>query len=151
MNGVTGADGSVNFEGTPIKKPVGEWCFEVTHAVNTYDAGSNMVTRACESGSVYSNKGLGDMLMPVEFELNQNYPNPFNPTTMISFSLPKATFVSLEVYNLLGQKVAVLADGYYGIGIHTVEWDATDNASGVYLYRLVTDNEIEVKKMLLMK
>jgi hypothetical protein len=86
-----------------------------------------------------------------DYELGNNYPNPFNPTTEISFSLPQTSTVSLEIYNSLGQRVVVLADGSYGAGQHTVEWDAGSVASGVYFYRLITEAGTFTKKMLLLK
>jgi len=85
-----------------------------------------------------------------------NYPNPFNPTTAISFSLPSAGEVRLEVFNVMGQKVATLTDGTLEAGSHTVTWDSRDHtghnvSSGVYFYRLTTDNFVDTKKMLLLK
>jgi len=80
-----------------------------------------------------------------------NFPNPFNPTTEISFSLPAASHVKLEVYNVMGQKVATLVDGQLEAGEHIVPWDGSDAASGVYLYRLQADNFVDAKKMILLK
>ncbi|MFQ5499240.1 MAG: T9SS type A sorting domain-containing protein, partial [Candidatus Zixiibacteriota bacterium] len=80
-----------------------------------------------------------------------NYPNPFNPTTEISFSLPSAGHVQLAVYNVAGQQVALLADDEYSAGTHTVTWDASDKASGIYFYRLQTEQAVESRKMLLLK
>ena len=82
--------------------------------------------------------------LPQQFELGANYPNPFNPSTMIPYRLPAAMHVRLEVYNLLGQRVATLANGEQPAGFHTASWDATDAAgeavgAGVYLYRLSGD------------
>ncbi|MEW5995377.1 MAG: T9SS type A sorting domain-containing protein, partial [Candidatus Zixiibacteriota bacterium] len=90
-------------------------------------------------------------LVPDQFSLSQNYPNPFNPTTEISFSLPTASNISLEIYNVLGQRVAVLADGAYSAGHHTVTWDASRHSSGVYFYRLSTEGFVQTRKMLLLK
>ncbi|MGE5313298.1 MAG: T9SS type A sorting domain-containing protein [Acidobacteriota bacterium] len=90
-------------------------------------------------------------LVPSGFALMQNYPNPFNPATSISFDLPKASAVSLAVYNVLGQKVASLVDGRMEAGHHTVRFDASRLASGMYLYRLATEKESAVRKMLLAK
>jgi hypothetical protein len=94
-------------------------------------------------------KGEGDL--PTEFALSQNYPNPFNPATRISFSLPEAADVKLEVFNVLGQNVAVPIDGFLEAGEHSVVWDASEFSSGVYLYRLVSGNHAETRKMLLLK
>ncbi len=89
--------------------------------------------------------------LPSEYVLSQNYPNPFNPVTTISFSLPVASHVSLEVYNVMGQRVTTVADGFYGAGVHACEWDGSAVASGVYFYRIETPEFIETKKMMLLK
>ena len=80
-------------------------------------------------------------ILPEQFELGANFPNPFNPSTMIPYQLPTAMYVRLEVFNILGQRVATLVDGEEPAGFHTASWDATDAAgeavgAGVYLYRL---------------
>lgn len=74
--------------------------------------------------------------LPKEYALFQNYPNPFNPSTTISYSLPRAAFVSLRVFNTLGQEVAVLVNEQKGIGYHVVNWQAANAPSGVYFCRL---------------
>ncbi|MEW6049537.1 MAG: CHAP domain-containing protein [Candidatus Zixiibacteriota bacterium] len=89
--------------------------------------------------------------LPVTFALNQNYPNPFNPVTVIAYSLPAATHVTLDVFNILGQKVATLVDAAQPAGDHQVTWDASANSSGVYLYRITMGDAVETKKMLLLK
>lgn len=89
--------------------------------------------------------------LPNKIELSQNYPNPFNPTTTIVFSLPKQSNVKLDVYNILGQKVATLVDGVQNAGYHSVEFNADNFASGIYIYRLSTDNKVISKKMQLIK
>jgi hypothetical protein len=88
---------------------------------------------------------------PTAFTLSQNYPNPFNPTTTISFSLPHSGNVSLRVFNVLGQEVATLVNGFTAAGSHEVQFDATNLASGVYFYELVSGDFAQVKKMTLMK
>jgi hypothetical protein len=90
-------------------------------------------------------------VMPAQFELSQNYPNPFNPTTLFSFSVPTASHVVLDVYNVSGQKVATLADDYYKAGMYSVSWDAAKFASGVYFYKMDAGKYSEVKKMVLLK
>ena len=89
--------------------------------------------------------------LPSDYALGQNYPNPFNPVTTISFSLPVASHVSLEVYNVMGQRVTTVADGFYEAGVHACEWDGSAVASGVYFYRIETDAYTETKKMMLLK
>lgn len=92
---------------------------------------------------------------PTQFALNQNYPNPFNPTTNISYSIPEKSHVTLTVYNMLGQRVATLVNEQKTAGNYTVNFSANQNssqlASGMYFYRLQTDQFTQVKKMLLMK
>ncbi len=88
---------------------------------------------------------------PEGFELSQNYPNPFNPTTNIRFTLQQAGNVSLKVFNMLGQEVATLINGRISAGVQTVQFDASDLASGVYLYRLQAGNKVQTNKMLLIK
>ncbi|MBU1114913.1 MAG: T9SS type A sorting domain-containing protein, partial [Bacteroidetes bacterium] len=86
-----------------------------------------------------------------EYALNSNYPNPFNPTTQISYQLPENSFVNLVVYNSLGQKVAELVNQNQSSGKYTVKFNAANLPSGVYIYKLQTDNFSDVKKMLLTK
>lgn len=83
--------------------------------------------------------------------LNSNFPNPFNPKTTISFRLSEAAHVTIEIYNLMGQKVATVADGLYTSGHHSCVWDGSEIASGVYFYRMQTPGFAETRKMILMK
>ncbi|HTX20127.1 MAG TPA: carboxypeptidase regulatory-like domain-containing protein [Bacteroidota bacterium] len=88
---------------------------------------------------------------PTTYALWQNYPNPFNPSTTIEFDLPRQSYVSLKVYNVLGQEVASLVDGDRPAGRYRQVWQASGAASGIYFYRLRTDLYSETRKMLLMK
>ncbi len=85
------------------------------------------------------------------FALEQNYPNPFNPSTNIRYRIDQTSHVSLFVYNLLGQKVADLVNRNQSAGIYQVSWDADANASGIYIYRLVSSGQSITRKMTLIK
>jgi len=88
---------------------------------------------------------------PKDFTLAQNYPNPFNPTTTIQFDLPKAVYVTLTIYNLMGQKITTLISGNYPAGRFVKTWDATEFAGGVYMYQLQAGTYKETKKLLFLK
>ncbi len=88
---------------------------------------------------------------PVKYELAQNFPNPFNPTTNIRFSIPEQTNVKITVFTVLGQEVATVVDQNLEAGIHNFAFEASNLNSGVYYYRIKTDNFVEVKKMMLVK
>ena len=93
--------------------------------------------------------------LPARLHLGQNYPNPFNPSTIIPYQLPAATRVRLEVFNILGQRVATLVDGARPAGFHTATWNGTDASgrgvgSGVYLYRLLGGGERLTRSMVLL-
>ena len=89
--------------------------------------------------------------MPTEFALQQNYPNPFNPTTVISYQLPVASYVTLKVYDMLGREVATLMNGAQDAGYKSVEFSAANLPSGIYTYKLTAGTFVEVKKMLMIK
>ena len=121
---------------------------------------NNLDTESSEIFSLNVVVGINDEIagIPEEYDLNQNYPNPFNPTTTIEYSLPQSGDVSLIVYNLLGQEVAKLVNGKLDAGYHEVTWDASNMASGVYIYRLedagrrsASPTYIRTKKMVLLK
>jgi len=89
--------------------------------------------------------------LPEHFHLSQNFPNPFNPITEIKYALPKDCKVRLEVYNILGQRVAGLVDGKQKAGYKTARWDATSFSSGIYFYRLQAGDFVQTRKMVLLK
>ncbi len=88
---------------------------------------------------------------PSKFVLNQNYPNPFNPTTMITYQIPTISDVDISIYNILGQKVITLVSEKKQSGYHMVEWDAGNQASGIYYYVFRTGDYKDVKKMVRLK
>ncbi|MEK9137304.1 MAG: T9SS type A sorting domain-containing protein, partial [Bacteroidota bacterium] len=89
--------------------------------------------------------------LPQEFKLHQNYPNPFNSTTVIRYELPKASHVTLKVYNVLGQEVAVLVDEEKPAGAYTMDLNASNLPSAVYFYRMQTEGFVQTKKLILVQ
>jgi hypothetical protein len=94
---------------------------------------------------------LTDNLVPAEYELKQNYPNPFNPSTKIQYSVKSRGFVTLKVFNLIGQEVATLVNGELEAGNYNVDFNAAGLASGVYLYKLNAGSSVLSKKMMLLQ
>jgi len=92
-----------------------------------------------------------EQFTPLEFRLEQNFPNPFNPSTVIRYQLPVRSFVTLNVYNLLGQEMATLVNEMKQQGTYTVEWDASGFLSGVYFTRLVVADKTLTRKLVLIK
>ena len=89
--------------------------------------------------------------LPSEYSLSQNYPNPFNPSTSIKYAVPAAGFVQLKVYDILGREVASLVDGNREAGYYEINFDGSNLASGLYLYRLTAADFVSTKKMLMIK
>ncbi len=90
--------------------------------------------------------------IPFEYSLEQNYPNPFNPSTLIKYALPSESRLTLEIFDLLGRRVALLFDGTQQAGYHEILWTgSSDIGSGVYYYRLKAGDFIETKKLLLLR
>jgi hypothetical protein len=134
----------VNIPGTSLNP-------ELLNVVCSYPDANNPVA----VNTAVASADDGSML-PIEYALFQNYPNPFNPSTQISFDIPKSEFVTLRVYNLLGQDVKTLINQSMVPGRYTVEWNGNDMlnsdvASGVYFYELRGESFISRKKMLLIR
>jgi len=89
--------------------------------------------------------------IPTQFEIAQNYPNPFNPTTTFRFKMPKSTFVTLKIYNLLGTEIETLIHEYRQAGEYEITWYTNNLPSGIYLYCLEAGEFVETKKMILQK
>lgn len=90
-------------------------------------------------------------MLPDKFVLYQNYPNPFNPNTVISWELATGSKVRLEIYNILGEKLKILIDKYYNSGKYSLTFNAEDLPSGIYFYRLISEDFIQTKKMILLR
>jgi PKD repeat protein len=122
-----------------------------------YNKANSDFDNFCVGSSVTSIVAMDDQAfnrpepLPEAFELGQNYPNPFNPITTIKFNLPYATQVRLDIFNILGQRVETVVDEVLQAGPHSFTWDGGQMASGIYLYRLTTDNFTSTRKMVLMK
>jgi hypothetical protein len=114
-----------------------------------------------ESWIISENKNIFDRIpigsaninsdLPEKFSLSQNNPNPFNPSTKISFDIPKKTFTKLIVYNILGSIITTLVNELLQPGTYEVEWDAGNNPSGFYFYKLEAGDYTATKRMILIK
>ncbi|MCX7875346.1 MAG: fibronectin type III domain-containing protein [Melioribacteraceae bacterium] len=123
-------------------------------------------SNAGNNSSLYSNVGqfitnakvtaVEDISIPTEYALEQNYPNPFNPSTLIKYSLPENTFVTIKIYDMLGKEIKTLVSKESAAGNYSIEWKGDDNfgnkvSTGTYIYRISAGNFVAVKKMLLIK
>ena len=164
----TGADGSYKITGLPTGGYWVEASTECTtqwwdHASSILEATVVSVTMPSDHSGINFNmpsavEDEADEVTsrPENFELKQNYPNPFNPETEIQYSLQRSGQVTLEVYNLLGQKVRTLVDEYQRAGSYGVDWDGINQqgsfvSSGLYFYRLLVDGSSQTKRMVLLR
>lgn len=143
----------VGFGGIPMENPT----YKLNGTVG--QAGIGVLTNSTYIGKFgfwYISQlivGLEELenLLPKQFELSQNYPNPFNPITSIPFAVPKRSHVKLELYNILGQRVAILLDEEKPPGYYLHQFNASNLSSGFYLYRLIAENFVKSKKLILLK
>ena len=138
------ASGSFSWSGEEIPPD-----FYVTATATDTEGNTSQFSNAVKSTIRVENEN--SMQKPVHFALHQNYPNPFNPATTISYAVAKNSHVKLTVYNTLGQVVAVLVDGFQLQGSYNLKWDAHNQPSGLYFYRLEADGFSATKKMFLQK
>ncbi len=124
----------------------------------TLEDGSTVYEPVTISGGLlYQAVGIEDApVIPSEISLNQNYPNPFNMNTEINFAIPSRSYVTLEIYNILGRKIKTLLSGYLDTGRYSAKWDGTDErgnkvSSGMYFYSLKSEDTKLSRKMLLLK
>ena len=135
------------------------WRFDESEGDTTFDLTGNQysgyitgATRTEDRISAFLEETRNINSLPEKYELKQNYPNPFNPKTVISWHLAVGSEVELSIYNLLGQKVSTLVSERQNAGYHQVEWNAHNMPSGVYIYRIETDNGfIQSRKLILLK
>ncbi|MCC5926345.1 MAG: carbohydrate binding domain-containing protein [Bacteroidetes bacterium] len=123
------------------------WLFQYNSATDLY---SEPALAVAVTGGESTNLEDGANV-PAEYSLSQNFPNPFNPTTRIQFELPESGQVKLEVFNMMGQRVATLVNETRSAGSHSVTFDASALSSGMYLYRLQAGNTVLMNKMTLLK
>ena len=122
-------------------------------AANNESAPSNEVLAVADVISHINDRGINVI---EDFELRQNYPNPFNPTTTIEYKIPKSSYVVLKIYNVVGEEIKTIVDGYKDAGVYKVSWDGSDSggatvASGVYFYQMIAEDFNQVKKSIFQK
>lgn len=155
----TSTDGSswsaVNMDGLPTTNGAGSVNFVAANSQNifcfyygAFDPANTGFYRAEYSNTTSVNIISG---LPTEFSLSQNYPNPFNPSTKINFSIPEKEFVSLKIFNSLGEQVKELVNQNLSAGSYTVDFNAVNLPSGIYFYSLTGNKFSSVKKMILIK
>lgn len=140
----------VSIEAVKLDGPQHELMFVYNDRAGNGELVQRAETPKFERTTINFTSGSVDNI-PTSFALKQNYPNPFNPKTTISFDVPKASRVEVNVFNVLGQKVETLVNDHMEAGAHTVDWDAAKYSSGVYFYRISTPGFSETKKMTLLK
>jgi len=104
----------------------------------------------CSNGFVIGISPISTEI-PKSFSLSQNYPNPFNPTTKIKFDIAKQTNAKIIIYDAVGREISIVLDEHLKAGTYSVDWNANNFPSGIYFYKLQTDNYTETKKMVLIK
>jgi hypothetical protein len=117
---------------------------------------STNINTVLHSGFLFSAGLLTDISddqlgIPTEYGLSQNYPNPFNPSTTIKYSVPEPAKVRIEIFNTLGQSIATLVNEELSAGYYRTEYNASRLASGVYIYRMISNDYVETKKLMLLK
>jgi hypothetical protein len=123
-----------------------------TYYVTATDFGGNEGLKSNDA-SVTVTTAVNDFQngVPTEFAMYQNYPNPFNPVTYINYSIPKASFVTIKIYNASGQEVASLVNQEQPVGNYNLSWNAGGMSSGLYFYTITAGDFSQTMKMILMK
>ncbi|MCK5087965.1 MAG: T9SS type A sorting domain-containing protein, partial [Melioribacteraceae bacterium] len=120
------------------------------YVITAKDFSGNTSGKSNQVSATITDVAIGGGI-PTEYALSQNYPNPFNPSTAIKFAIPEAGNVKLLIYDSVGNEVAVLVNNTMSAGYYTFTWNATNYASGIYFYKLQSNNFSKVSKMLLIK
>ncbi|RPI19765.1 MAG: T9SS C-terminal target domain-containing protein [Ignavibacteriae bacterium] len=126
------------------------WKIKFTSQNTGYCVGEGIVLKTTTGGEPIGIKPISEEI-PASFELFQNYPNPFNPKTKIKFELPIKEKVELKIFDILGKEITTLVNGEMEKDYHEFLFDGSNLSSGIYFYRIKTDNFVESKKMLLIK
>ena len=148
--GTSGSPHAYSFVDTTVG--IGNW----TYRLKQIDVGGTF--QYSDTLGIGVSTGVRETTLPKAFALYQNYPNPFNPTTVIRYDIPLESYVSVKVYNTLGQRVATLVDGAESVGYKSISWNASGVASGMYFYHMKATSVAnpsktftQVKKMMLVK
>jgi photosystem II stability/assembly factor-like uncharacterized protein len=120
------------------------------NALTGYVCGANGLILKTTNGGITGFKPISNVT-PSDFKLYQNYPNPFNPATKIKFDIPKPSYVKLIIYDILGREFTTLVNENLNLGRYETNWDGSRFPSGVYFYKMVMDDFVCVKKMMLLK
>jgi ligand-binding sensor domain-containing protein len=126
-------------------------CIEIDKSGNKWISTADGLAVYNEGGVVPVEENQIREIVPNEYLLSQNYPNPFNPTTTIKYSIPKLSFVTIKIYDVLGSEVATLVNEEKPFGTYELNWNAANLPSGVYFYRTQAGNFIDTKKMIFLK
>ncbi|MBL0108753.1 MAG: T9SS type A sorting domain-containing protein [Ignavibacteria bacterium] len=124
-----------------------------TNGVNEFMGGNREGKVICFYGGNGTMTSVNnENIQPVNFKLNQNYPNPFNPKTIINYQTGIPAFISLKVYNIKGEEIAILTEKKQNAGVYEFEFDSSDIPSGIYFYTLYAGEiKIDTKRMILLK
>jgi hypothetical protein len=129
-----------------VDLPTGDGCVDITTGtVQTTRPNTCFVTQLINGEKNVNNN------IPEKFSLSQNYPNPFNPVTKIKYTVPKNSFVTLKVFDIIGREIRTLVNEEKSPGEYIIDFDASNLPSGVYFYKIFSDKFSDVKRMILVK
>jgi len=140
--------GGTNYMSPPIKPEILR--VAISGGITTGPTGSVLTNETWVLTEIIQGINIEEGEVPEEYFLMQNYPNPFNPSTTIQFAIPAEGFVTLNVFNALGENVSTLVSDNLNAGTYKYDWNAADLPSGTYFYSLTADNFKQTKKLILM-